>query len=1012
MFKRKAALSDSASREHRRRPGQALEEEDSLRLTTSSSEDGLVGAPLAAAATTDGAVLQEKELERVSDVDDDDGGQWEAKRPVSASSLPSFSALARPRKTARVEGVLSSSPSSTAAALPSSVDPTLLVIPSARSALPDLSAHSHQHTRFAPKHQPSFPPLPSSSSSSSQSTSSPSSSPPLSLPSTAVQPSLRLNSAPLSSTSARFGPQKASGYARAISRVDYQPDVCVAAGTAVTLSNGSSKAIETVVAGDSVLSFERARNGLVPMRVSSAAKCTGLQECIELLFSDATVLTVTADHRILTDAQQWVRAGDLIVGQSHVSAGMQYPLQVCEEVVPPPSASSCAWRLDCKRTLGRTVSVAEAAVFARLMGYLLTGCTVYEKVAGHTAATLYSAHRLDVEAMQGDIQLLTGKRVSAKRSAGTWTLTLPRELSDAYAQVGVHLGKRVGLVTRFPLLLTSSACPVSVVRAFLGALFGGDGHTIALSRARRCFTVESSLIKLSMHRLGCVARQQVEQLQSELYALLERCGVSTQGAAVKVIRSAPSTITERYRKLCTQIVEDGEQLTQVMADDEQLQPTQSYALVVQLAPESRLSFFQHVSFQYCCHKQMRLTAIAAYLRQRHYLVEQHQRVAARALAIMQVANPTRKRVGLIRVVAAVQQAKQEETLPLHPLVAAWLPRQQKQLRRSLPLSRHSSDSGTLILDAACTVLRVAHFFSSRKGSQRKRKAEGILLEDETSANPSASTPSPCPPPPSSSSFLPHPPRATSPALPPASPTAVPPPTSSLSPSTSTAVQSNAPSSSAPPSSSFSSTCSPHRQAGAEALPMFRVRLLAVREVGQRLVYDLSVPQPQQDDQHDDGSFVAAGVVVHNCKDWMECGSCGYGDSCKFLHDRLDYQQGWQMDKEWSDRKAKEERERKEGKTEGELLDVAARKRALPFACFLCRRPFTRPVVTSCGHHFDEACALARFRKTTRCPVCGKETNGSLQTATDILTAQSAVSGEGDDAEQDDLVPHAHPVGAG
>ncbi|KAK9444467.1 hypothetical protein VB005_02218 [Metarhizium brunneum] len=31
-----------------------------------------------------------------------------------------------------------------------------------------------------------------------------------------------------------------------------------------------------------------------------------------------------------------------------------------------------------------------------------------------------------------------------------------------------------------------------------------------------------------------------------------------------------------------------------------------------------------------------------------------------------------------------------------------------------------------------------------------------------------------------------------------------------------------------------------------------------------------------------------------CKDWKRCGSCGFGDSCKFLHAREDYKQGWQL----------------------------------------------------------------------------------------------------------------------
>ena len=33
-----------------------------------------------------------------------------------------------------------------------------------------------------------------------------------------------------------------------------------------------------------------------------------------------------------------------------------------------------------------------------------------------------------------------------------------------------------------------------------------------------------------------------------------------------------------------------------------------------------------------------------------------------------------------------------------------------------------------------------------------------------------------------------------------------------------------------------------------------------------------------------------------CKDYKETGFCGYGDSCKFVHDRGDYKSGWELDK--------------------------------------------------------------------------------------------------------------------
>ena len=76
-----------------------------------------------------------------------------------------------------------------------------------------------------------------------------------------------------------------------------------------------------------------------------------------------------------------------------------------------------------------------------------------------------------------------------------------------------------------------------------------------------------------------------------------------------------------------------------------------------------------------------------------------------------------------------------------------------------------------------------------------------------------------------------------------------------------------------------------------------------------------------------------------CKDYKETGYCGYGDACKFLHDRGDYKQGWQLDKEWElkeklKKEAKiklEQMERGLGE-DGEELDADDDEVRVWFAC--------------------------------------------------------------------------------
>ena len=113
-----------------------------------------------------------------------------------------------------------------------------------------------------------------------------------------------------------------------------------------------------------------------------------------------------------------------------------------------------------------------------------------------------------------------------------------------------------------------------------------------------------------------------------------------------------------------------------------------------------------------------------------------------------------------------------------------------------------------------------------------------------------------------------------------------------------------------------------------------------------------------------------------CKDYKETGYCGFGDTCKFMHDRSDYLAGWQLDA----LPTSAARQRGgDGSDEDEVEEEE-----IPFACLLCRKPFTDPIVTKCGHYFCSACAIKRFGKTSKCFACGKQTQGIFNSAGKVL----------------------------
>nr|VDD41303.1 unnamed protein product [Brassica oleracea] len=122
-----------------------------------------------------------------------------------------------------------------------------------------------------------------------------------------------------------------------------------------------------------------------------------------------------------------------------------------------------------------------------------------------------------------------------------------------------------------------------------------------------------------------------------------------------------------------------------------------------------------------------------------------------------------------------------------------------------------------------------------------------------------------------------------------------------------------------------------------------------------------------------------------CKDYKETGYCGYGDSCKFLHDRGDYKPGWQIEKEWEEAEKIRKRNKAMGVEDEDDDDADSEEDedALPFACFICREAFVDPVVTKCKHYFCEHCALKHHTKNKKCFVCNQPTMGIFNAAHEI-----------------------------
>lgn len=130
-----------------------------------------------------------------------------------------------------------------------------------------------------------------------------------------------------------------------------------------------------------------------------------------------------------------------------------------------------------------------------------------------------------------------------------------------------------------------------------------------------------------------------------------------------------------------------------------------------------------------------------------------------------------------------------------------------------------------------------------------------------------------------------------------------------------------------------------------------------------------------------------------CKDYKETGFCGFGDSCKFLHDRSDYKHGWQLELDVQ--------RGTYGAEDDEDYEIKDEEQ-LPFKCLMCRRSFQKPVVTKCKHYFCEKCALDHFRQNKKCFVCGNPTQGIFNPAKEIMNRlQTANEDNQQESDSDD-----------
>jgi hypothetical protein len=206
----------------------------------------------------------------------------------------------------------------------------------------------------------------------------------------------------------------------------------------------------------------------------------GERECVSLILQDGRTLVCTPDHEILCADGRWVRADQLILGRDRVVVGLEAPSDDPgdDEADYSLHVGNLTFTMDTPCERQRTLA------FARLLGHLLSDGSISN--LGH--GRMHVGQAMDREVVLDDVELLTGYRPTATRyDQRKWTIVLPMPLTDAISILpGVRTGRRIHHAPKLPAFVLAERCPVTVVREFLGGLFGADGHAPSLHRWGGC----------------------------------------------------------------------------------------------------------------------------------------------------------------------------------------------------------------------------------------------------------------------------------------------------------------------------------------------------------------------------------------------------------------------------------------------------------------------------------------------------------------------------------------------
>lgn len=268
-------------------------------------------------------------------------------------------------------------------------------------------------------------------------------------------------------------------------------DFCFSGDTLINLSNGLSKRIDNFNKDKLVLGFNKNSNSFENYSFINGLQKKGIKDTVKIYFQDGSSIIATPEHKFMLENGEWCNAKDL--KNNYVKAGIKFPEDKICNLEKNWKLEIDDFVLDMKNDENRDKSLA----FARMLGYILSDGSIYESTCnrGYTRKCVEACFGTMYDALtfKRDINLFNNIDVSIRKRDGdgnkdreikgtTLSITIPSNLSKIFHSLeDIVVGKRTTQEMKLPKFILDNNCPLSIIREFIGGLFGGDGISSSLN---------------------------------------------------------------------------------------------------------------------------------------------------------------------------------------------------------------------------------------------------------------------------------------------------------------------------------------------------------------------------------------------------------------------------------------------------------------------------------------------------------------------------------------------------